>query len=128
MEVIDTSLPRPSSSSTERKENPKVEIIGAFAYVDWRDEKAVYTCKVTSASIKQRGTEVTSVEGKHMIRKKNKHVKAIEFTQKTVTYFPRGLAIVFASLIALEIEECGLKTISADDLKISKNSTWATTC
>jgi hypothetical protein len=84
--------------------------------IQWRDDSALYTCCVTSASITEEGTIVDSMSGQHKSGKNHSSVQAVDLTEQKVEYFPRGLANIFTNLVALSIEKCGLKVVTRDYL------------
>jgi Leucine-rich repeat (LRR) protein len=83
----------------------------------------LYTCTITSASIKEPNTKITAFDGIHEPGKSNKDVEDVWFHDTVVEYFPRGLEIIFPNLNKLNIINCGLKTISQDDLRGLENLT-----
>lgn len=89
-----------------------------FKYRGWSDDCKInlYTCFVASAAITERDTQLTCFDGVHLSGKDNSDVQAIYFSNVIVHYFPRGLNELFPQLIALQITDCGLKTISRADL------------
>lgn len=76
----------------------------------------VYTCCITAAKIVEPGTTIQAFKGKHFADKGNRDVKAIVFENCDVNYFPRGLHANFPQLRVLHIVNCGLATMTRDDL------------
>jgi hypothetical protein len=62
------------------------------------------------------GVKVRAIVGKHEQESSGKDVTAIEFSCARMLYVPQGIDKFFKSLSCLEIENCGLKTLSRDDL------------
>jgi hypothetical protein len=62
------------------------------------------------------GVKVRAIIGKHQAGRSNEDVTAMEFSCARLLYVPQGIDMFFRSLSSLEIENCGLKTISRDDL------------
>jgi hypothetical protein len=84
--------------------------------------RRLYTCFVTSASIKGPNTKIPAVDGFHTLKEKSDDdVEAIWFEDSVVEYFPRDLHKIFPGLVALQIVNCGLKTISRNDLRGLRN-------
>lgn len=75
-----------------------------------------YTCTVDSCNIKSRGTKITAFEGVHKPTRDNTAVKALRFIDCTVNFVPKNLTQIFPNLEFLEIRDCALKEVSADDM------------
>lgn len=82
----------------------------------WLNEKK-YTCVILSASITEPETIIKAIIGIHQPGRTDSDVEAIKFEYTTVHYFPRGLRQIYRSVDALQINKCGLKEISAEDLE-----------
>lgn len=77
----------------------------------------LYTCKITSASItKTDDRTIKLIEGDHLAGKGDVDVEAIIFTDTVVEVFPRNLHVIFPRLVAVNIDKCGLKEITQEDL------------
>lgn len=76
----------------------------------------LYTCKVTSASISEPNTRISSFNGVHLPGKSDLDVEGLSFDDTEVKYFPRDLFLVFPNLTAIAITNCGLKVITRRDL------------
>jgi hypothetical protein len=78
-----------------------------------------YTCKVsnqlniTSKSI----ARVTSSIGTHDPSKSNRDVELVNAFKKNIQYFPSGLGMLFPNLKGINMNSCGLKEVSQDDLR-----------
>lgn len=106
------------------KNQPKsfeMEINCRFALIDWENNSILYTCEVTVASITEPHTDIANFKGRHILGKSNIDVKAISFKHTQVKYFPRRISDFFPNLIALQIENCGLTSISRRDLNGLQN-------
>lgn len=87
-----------------------------FKIGNWTHNPKLYTCTVTATNITEPNTDIISVLGQHAPGMSNKDVKAVDFRDSTVNYFPRRLDVIFPNLIALQIRNCDLKKISRRDL------------
>jgi hypothetical protein len=65
--------------------------------------------------VTQPAVKVASVYGSHLAEKDNDDVRGIEF-RTTVNFVPRGLSGFFCNLTTITIVNCGLKSISREDL------------
>lgn len=79
-------------------------------------KRKMYACFVTVAKIVKRGTTIRAFKGAHLPGKRDENVKAIVFENCDLSYFPRGLHVIFHQLRALHIVNCGLTTMIRDDL------------
>lgn len=77
-------------------------------------------CRVKSPAITQPSTTIKGIEGQHQPGKSNKDVIRVEF-RVTVNFIPRGLKSFFPNLTQLSIYNCGLKSVTRNDLKEFKN-------
>jgi Leucine-rich repeat (LRR) protein len=75
-----------------------------------------YTCYVKKASITEPYTKIKEIIGEHQPGKSNDDVEAIMFEKTTVHHFPRDLDKIFPALKVLRINNCGLLSITRDDL------------
>lgn len=98
-----------------------MEIDCRFALTGWENNSILYTCEVTAASITEPHTDIANFKGRHILGKSNIDVKAISFKHTQVKYFPRRISDFFPNLIALQIENCGLTSISRRDLNELQN-------
>lgn len=98
-----------------------MEVNCSFTLIDWENNNILYTCEVTAASITEPGTDITNFKGCHIPGKSNIDVEAISFDNIEVKYFPRRISETFPNLIALQIENCGLRSISRSDLSGLEN-------
>lgn len=73
-----------------------------------------YSCNVKSATIVEPNGEINVIPLNE--RKNISRVQAIRFIQSTIYYVPRGFSRGFLNLSIVEINKCGLKTISLEDL------------
>lgn len=93
-----------------------MEIVCHFGHEEWTlSSKSVYTCTVTSCYIKNKGL-VAEFKAKHAVNRNNQSVRGLKFENTIVHYMPRNLAKIFPNLIYLEIKNCELQEISAEDL------------
>jgi BTB/POZ domain len=76
-----------------------------------------YTCVVKEASITKPYTKIKDIIGEHQPGKSHEDVEAIMFTGANVHSFPRGLTKIFPALKVLKMCNCGLKSITRDELK-----------
>ncbi|CRK97257.1 CLUMA_CG010653, isoform A [Clunio marinus] len=79
-------------------------------------EKRYYMCSIRSSSITKPNTIIQTINGDHDDGSSDKDVEAINFEGTTVKYFPQGLNKIFPNLKAVEILNCGLKSITQRDL------------
>lgn len=93
-----------------------MELNCSYKLIKWRDKGFLYHCVIKNASIANINTKIT-ISGNHVCGKTNEDVRVIKFENSTVHYFPIGLAQPFSNLRALEMNRCGLKRITKDDLK-----------
>lgn len=80
-----------------------------------------YTCVVHTSPVVKQNTVITSIKGAHLPGKTNSDVQAIIFMSKTAHFVPKGLNEFFPNLIAMKIVDCGLKSISREDLEGLEN-------
>jgi Leucine-rich repeat (LRR) protein len=92
-----------------------MELKCEFSYVARKTIQS-YSCVVKEASITEPDTNIKEFIGEHRPGKSNEGVDAIDFQATTLHYFPRGLNKIFPSLKTLIINNCGLKSITRDDL------------
>lgn len=97
-----------------------MELSCTFKPVQWENNRKLYTCVVKTASVTVRGAEIKTISGKHL-DKTNGNVQGIWFSNNDLKFFPQGLHKIFPNLIAVNIKNCGLTTISHDDLKGLEN-------
>lgn len=82
----------------------------------------LYTCQITSAHIAQINKRtIKSISGIHLNGKSDKDIVAVSIVNTIVEFFPKGLKRIFPHLIAIRINNCGLKEIARDDFKGLKN-------
>lgn len=95
-----------------------MEIECKFKNLEWSlcAPKKVYTCIVTACDITNRGSVVASFKGKHKKLKYNRNVKGLSFRDVEVNHIPKNLTKIFPNLIYLEIDNCKLKEVNADDM------------
>lgn len=91
-----------------------------FRYFEWI-YGSVYTCFVTSASIKAPKLEINSFKGNHLPGKSDDNVKGLWFKDALVEYVPRRVDKVFSNLTHLRIMNCGLKEIFGCDFVVLGN-------
>jgi BTB/POZ domain len=96
-----------------------MELLCKFSTASYGDR--FYTCVVKEASVLKRHRIIKGFIGEHEPGKSNNDVKAIRFEETTVHYFPRGLAEIFPALKKLSIRQCGLRSVTRDDLKGLEN-------
>lgn len=92
-----------------------MEIKCSFKFVQWEDNRKLYTGLVKTASVTVKGTEVNTATGRHQSKKSNEIVQGIWFTKNKLKFFPRGLQKIFPNLVALNLTDCGLTSISLED-------------
>lgn len=80
-----------------------------------------YRLKVTRCNITNPADRIVTFKGEHDEFRSNDDVKALEFFNTIVEYFPKDLSEFFQNLTRLEIINCGLKEISRDDLNGLEN-------
>jgi hypothetical protein len=93
-----------------------MDLVCAFGEVEYRD-KRYYSCEIEVANIIEEGTRIHSIVGEHRKDETNQDVEAVWFHDTTVKFFPRDLIKIFPNLKALAIQNCGLKSISREDLE-----------
>ena len=87
-----------------------------FQFIKYLNLGKLYSCHVTNARIIKRGTIITAFQGEHAPGKSNEDVEVLTITHTTVRFFPRGLSKIFPNLRVVEIYDCGLQSISREDL------------
>lgn len=80
-----------------------------------------YTCAVSTACIISPEREITTFKGKHVHGQQKRYVTTIEFVNTIVQYIPKGIITTFPSVTALTFNNCGLKSISREDLSEFEN-------
>lgn len=93
-----------------------MDIYCVFRPFDWTGFGVLYTCYVDT-SITHR-CSVNSFKGLHDEGKTDADVLAVSFNDIPVAYLPYRMNKFFPQLRILEIENCGLKRISAKDLNV----------
>lgn len=95
-----------------------MEVKCEFSYGDWSGNPTMrlYTCRVSEASIKEVNTTIRKFIGVHEGGKSDNDVEALIFNDTIVRYFPRGVSKIFPRLLALQISDCRLQSITRDDL------------
>ena len=94
-----------------------MEVECEFKLADWgygQRSTDIYYGRATS--IENPGALVSHFKEIHQEGKTKRDVKAMTFIGKKVEQFPRGIQNFFPFLISLEINNCGLETISSRDL------------
>lgn len=76
-----------------------------------------YTCTVDTAEINSRGIKIEVINGEHETGKTDQDVEFLVIHDANVKFFPHGIKLIFPNLKYLEINSCGLKEISSEDLK-----------
>lgn len=84
-------------------------VIGICNFQLQADES--YQVNVQSLQIVERNTVVTHFVANHLA------IRKLVIRNQTVEYFPRGLPDLFPKLVELEITNCKLREITAEDLK-----------
>lgn len=85
------------------------------------EEAYPYTCHIKSASVIKRNTKISAITGKHHRNKTNADVTTLYFNNCVLKFVPRGLSDFFPFCRTVIIRQCGLKTISRQDLKGLEN-------
>lgn len=99
-----------------------MELKGRFSEDYWKNEEDNYcTFYVEDEEIIEHESEIIKVKGEQPDYMNNNDVEAVCIRFKVCEKFPRGFHKVFPNLLALEINGCGLKTISREDLKGLEN-------
>jgi BTB/POZ domain/Leucine rich repeat len=95
-----------------------MELNCEFEIYAWaRTEVDYYGCGITEEPIIQPGTAIKAFIGEHQEGFTNFDVEMISFLEKiSIEYLPRGLSKIFPNLKALDIDSCGLKKITRNDL------------
>jgi hypothetical protein len=97
-----------------------MEIDCRFVYIMCGSEY-LYTCKVTSASIKSSNEEIIGFKGVHKAKKTSADVEGIWFEDTTVHFIPRGIGKIFPNLKSFGIVNCNLMEISRDSFSGMEN-------
>ena len=74
-----------------------------------------YDCLVTSLTVTEPRTRVVQFKSDLL------NIKKLIIRNKDIQFFPQGLPVLFPNLQLLEISNCKLSTIEANDLKGFKN-------
>lgn len=74
------------------------------------------SCDVSKIAIKSADTKIKSFNGLHKGGKSNQDIYHLRFYNCELDYFPRGLTDSFSNLTTLSMDNCGLKSISREDL------------
>jgi hypothetical protein len=82
-----------------------------------------YACNVRSESainIRTRGVEVTNISDSKFVTRKTEYSNIHRFWigQETIWYLPKGIDKFFPNLNNLAVDNCELKEITQDDLKV----------
>lgn len=95
-----------------------MEVNCEFSYGNWSGNPTMrlYTCNVSKASITEVNTTIRKFIGIHQEGKSDNDVEALLFNGTIVKFFPRGLFKIFPKLLALQISDCQLQSITRDDL------------
>ncbi|KAG5666515.1 hypothetical protein PVAND_014536 [Polypedilum vanderplanki] len=80
----------------------------------WPKNRPKYTCRIENQSITER--KISWFLGDHTLEKHNEDVLAIWFDSCPMSKLPKNLADIFVNLDTLYINNCGLKSLSGDDL------------
>jgi len=90
-----------------------------YSISDWYDIKNIYTCvnnKDPSITTRESAT-ITSFSDNHISEKTHSDIEGIDFSYRTINYFPRGLETFSKNIKAIQIFQCKLKEIHQEDLK-----------
>ncbi|CRK90086.1 CLUMA_CG003804, isoform A, partial [Clunio marinus] len=85
-------------------------------FCDFKEHGVAYTCDIHFSAITIPNMNIQSITGTHLEGKSDEDVEAIRFKDTTVNYFPQGLNKIFPNLKTVEIDNCGLKSITQRDL------------
>ncbi|KAG5666351.1 hypothetical protein PVAND_014385 [Polypedilum vanderplanki] len=103
----------------------------SFSTGSWQYAISMYYCEVHNNNIfiSKSSVTVTSIEGKHIGDRSNKHVVGISFnTLPNVNYMPLHLNYFFTNLIAIQIYNSSLLEIHQSDLKVFPNLKYLYLC
>lgn len=76
----------------------------------------LYTAVVQEASITEPRTVIKSFDGNHFLGKTDNYVEYVAFESTEIVHMPRGFIQIFPNLKFLSVTNCGLKSISQEDL------------
>jgi hypothetical protein len=90
-----------------------------FGTYSWQVVEGLYSCELRAdPAITTPGVTVTSATGSHKPSKSHADVQGFHSREKkNINFMPRGLNDVFPNLIAIHIENAGMKEVHQSDLK-----------
>lgn len=89
-----------------------------YSVEDWVIIDKVYGCSVGNLTVEKGDQTLVSVFGKHIGKKTNNDVEALNVENATCTKLPKEMEKSFPNLKALRFSKTNLESIGSDDLKV----------
>lgn len=80
--------------------------------------KEIYKCKVQNLSITSATSEISSIEGNQKANKTSEDVGVLLIENQVCHFLPKNLDKHFPRIYHLDVENSGLKAVTADDMKM----------